>query len=142
MSFFGENSRNNSSIGYICKDIASEMNKLNRDEGLANALILPNEDVKLSVVKCYYAINVEELEPEEIASIYRQLGYISTIAGKFQVIIAIIFLILNKWFLYNLEKKILKILIPVKELFLWELIYYLKLISKKMLLRRKIIIKF
>ena len=105
MSFFGENSRNNSSIGYICKDIASEMNKLNRDEGLANALILPNEDVKLSVVKCYYAINVEELEPEEIASIYRQLGYISTIAGKFQTIIAIIFLILNKWFLYHLKNR-------------------------------------
>ena len=105
MSFFGENSKNNSPIGYICKDIASEMNKLNRDAGLANALVLPNEDVKLSVVKCYYAVNVEELEPEEIASIYRQLGYISTIAGKFQTIIAIIFLILNKWFLYHLKNR-------------------------------------
>ena len=105
MSFLGENSRNNSQIGYICKDIASEMNKLNRDDGIANALILPNEDVKLSAVKCYYAVNVEELEPEEISSIYRQLGYISSIAGKFQTIIAIIFLILNKWFLYHLKNR-------------------------------------
>ena len=83
MSFFGENSLENSPfcpIGKICSDIASEMNKLNRDNGLANALFLPNEDVKLSVVKCYYGVKVEELEPEEIASIYRQLGYISTIA--------------------------------------------------------------
>ena len=118
MSFFGENSLENSPfcpIGKICSDIASEMNKLNRDNGLANALFLPNEDVKLSVVKCYYGVKVEELEPEEIASIYRQLGYISTIAGKFQVIIAIIFLILNKWFLYHLGKKNIKNIDTCKE---------------------------
>ena len=104
MSFFGRNSQNNSKIKNICKETCSEMNKLNRDDALSNILKIPNENVKLSVVRCFYFMNVEELEPEELSMIYKQLTFISSINGKNFTIVAIIYLIMNKWFLVYLKK--------------------------------------
>ena len=104
MSFFGRNSQNNSKIKNICKETCSEMNKLNRDNALSNILKIPNENVKLSVVRCFYFMNVEELEPEELSIIYKQLTFISSINGKNFTIVAIIYLIMNKWFLVYLKK--------------------------------------
>lgn len=82
MKFFGKNSSNKSNIKLLCSDICSEMNKFNRDKTLSNLLKVPNEDVKLSVVKCFYSINVEELEQEELSLIYKQLSFMSSITGK------------------------------------------------------------
>ena len=105
MSFFGRNSQNKSPISKKCVDICSEMNNLNRDVALTNCLLLPNEDVKLSIVNCFFSIQVEQLEPEELTAIYKQLTYLSSINGKMISIVAIIFIILNKWFLYHLIQK-------------------------------------
>ena len=105
MSFFGKNSQIASPIQKKCKDICLEMNNLKRDTALTNCLLLPNEDVKLSIVECFFSIEVEQLEPEELTSIYKQLSYLSSINGKMIKIVAIIFILMNKWFLFNLQKK-------------------------------------
>ena len=105
MSFFGYHSQTKSPIQAKCEDICNEMNNLKRDEALTNCFLLPDENVKLSVAECFYSINVEQLEPEELIAIYKQLTFLSSITGKMQHIVAIIFLIMNKWFLYNLKQK-------------------------------------
>ena len=105
MSFFGKNAQIASPIQKKCKDICLEMNNLKRDTALTNCLLLPNEDVKLSIVECFFSIEVEQLEPEELTSIYKQLSYLSSINGKMIKIVAIIFILMNKWFLFNLQKK-------------------------------------
>ena len=61
MSFFGKNSQIASPIQKKCKDICLEMNNLKRDTALTNCLLLPNEDVKLSIVECFFSIEVEQL---------------------------------------------------------------------------------
>ena len=105
MSFFGYHSQTKSPIQAKCEDICNEMNNLKRDEALTNCFLLPDENVKLSVAECFYSINVEQLEPEELIAIYKQLTFLSSITGKMQHIVAIIFLIMNKWFLYNLKHR-------------------------------------
>ena len=104
MSFFGYHSQTKSPIQAKCEDICNEMNNLKRDEALTNCFLLPDENVKLSVAECFYSINVEQLEPEELIAIYKQLTFLSSITGKMQHIVAIIFLIMNKWFLHNLKE--------------------------------------
>lgn len=105
MSFFGQNSQIASPIQKKCKDICQEMDNLKRDAALTNCLLLPNEDVKLSTVECLFSIEVEQLEPEELASIYKQLSFLASINGKMIKIVAIIFILMNKWFLFHLQKK-------------------------------------
>jgi hypothetical protein len=46
--------------------ISAELNELNREDALFNALNIPNDNVKLAVVRCLYVVPLDEFEDDEI----------------------------------------------------------------------------
>ena len=105
MSIFGKYAHLQLPVSSRCQDICDEMNNLERDTGLTYVLSLPNEDVKLSVMQCFYSVDINSLDPEELINIYKQFKNLSSMSSKMQYVVSIMILILNKWFVSNLYEK-------------------------------------
>lgn len=54
--------------------ISHELNELNRETALFNALHIEDDDVKLAVVRCLYVVPLDEFEEDEISQITKIMG--------------------------------------------------------------------
>ena len=53
----------------IFDGISSDLNDIGREAALFHCLAMPNDDVKLAVVKCLFVVPLDELEIDEISKI-------------------------------------------------------------------------
>ena len=84
-------------IQEICKQVSNTLNSNNREEHLFNCLEIPNDSVKLAVVKCLDKIPIEEIDIEETGHIVRILGnYKNLGVGRTEEVLSQVFLLLNK----------------------------------------------
>ena len=88
---------NNIDIKNLCSSISKTLNANHREDLLFNCLEIPNDSVKLAVVKCLDKIPVEEIDIEETGHIVRILGsYKNLGVGRTEEVLSQIFLLLSK----------------------------------------------
>lgn len=81
----------------ICKNISNALNNNNREEHLFHCLEIPNDDVKLAVVRCLDKVPLDEIDMEEIGYIVRVLADCKNLGvGRTEEVLAQIFLLLTK----------------------------------------------
>jgi hypothetical protein len=84
-------------IAILCDSISSTLNANDREGLLFNCLEIPNDSVKLAVVKCLDKIPVDEIDIEETGHIVRILGsYKNLGVGRTEEVLSQIFLLLTK----------------------------------------------
>jgi hypothetical protein len=99
ITFFERNSRKPlSSVQQICQQISKDLNDLDRDNTLTKCLVIPSDEVRKAAVECLYYVNVNELDENEIRSLYSQIQNVNLVAGDIEIIVATIFIILTKTF--------------------------------------------
>lgn len=70
MTYFcleAENYADNQNL--LFEGISMDLNNNNREDSLFNCLNMPNDDVKLAVVKCLFVVPLDELDIDEISKI-------------------------------------------------------------------------
>lgn len=87
----------NPEIKSLCISISRTLDANHREDLLFNCLEIPNDSVKLAVVKCLDKIPVEEIDIEETGHIVRILGsYKNLGVGRTEEVLSQIFLLLSK----------------------------------------------
>jgi hypothetical protein len=115
IEFFGHNSKKESKIKKACLEICREINEQNGDTALCHCLVLSSEKVKLAIVECFYSWHSEFLDAGEINLILKQLSNINLTGGLIDKIVSIIFIVLNRSFIYNLTRGKLDVVEQNKE---------------------------
>jgi hypothetical protein len=72
------------------------LNENSREEALFNCLEVPNDDVRIEVVRCLFNVPLEELDVDEIAQIIKMLSTSNIGAGNTEIVLSYIFWILSK----------------------------------------------
>lgn len=84
--------------------ISYSLNKNRREEGLFNCLGVPDDDVRLAVVKCLYVVPLDELERDEIDQVTAIMNNCSNIAaGKTELVLSVIYQICCKFVQIDLD---------------------------------------
>ncbi len=80
-----------------CQELSDALNTNGRETILFSCLVIPNDDVKLSVAKCLDEVSVNEIEADEMAYFSRLLSnYKNLGAGKTEEVLSVIFIIMTK----------------------------------------------
>ena len=89
--------KDTSEIKTLCMSISITLNANHREDLLFNCLEIPNDSVRLAVVKCLDRIPVNEIDIEETGHIVRILGsYKNLGVGKTEEVLSQIFMLLSK----------------------------------------------
>lgn len=123
--FFQKNSYKQIPIQNICGSVCADLNEQNRDVYICSALSIPNDLVKLAIVKCLFWVESSQLSSEEINMVYSQIKNISINGGIIEQVISITFLFLTKTFIEFMKTSPEKV-VQSKEPFLIAIDYLTK----------------
>lgn len=87
-----ENEQNN-----LFSAIAENLNNDNREAALFNCLMVPNDEVRLTVVRCLFVVPEDQLDSEELSQLCSITGSCTNIeAGQTELVLSTIYWILTK----------------------------------------------
>jgi hypothetical protein len=72
-------------------------NELDREQALFDCLSIPNDDVKLAIVKCLFNVPTDLYEAEEILKLLRVMVQRNVGAGKTEEVLSHIFWVFCKF---------------------------------------------
>lgn len=76
----------------IFDGISEFLNDNGREEALFKSLAIPNDDVKLAVVKCLFVVPLDELDIEEISQIVKIVEDCNDISsGKTELVLSTVY---------------------------------------------------
>jgi hypothetical protein len=82
--------------------IAESLNNNNRETALFNCLTVPDDGVRLAVVKCLFVVPIEQFDTEEINQICLILSKsVNISAGETEFVLSSIYWILTKFVIYD-----------------------------------------
>lgn len=86
--------------------ISRALNEDRREEALFNCLVIPDDCVRLAVVRCLHVVPLEEFDADEIQSIIRVLsGCTNIAAGDTELVLSTIFWICCNFVDINLDEE-------------------------------------
>lgn len=85
-------------VNTLFNAIAQSLNNNNRETALFNCLAIPDDDVRLAVVKCLYVVPVDQFDSDEISQICKIIvSCVNIGAGKTELVLSTIYWILTKF---------------------------------------------
>lgn len=88
------------------KAISQSLNDLDREKALFNCLKIPDDGVRLAVVKCLFVIPIDQFSMEEIDHITKIMGNCNNIgAGRTELVLSTIYWICTKFVNGDIENK-------------------------------------
>ena len=86
----------------LFKAISSRLNDLGREQGLFNCLAIPDDDLRLMVVRSLFVVPLDDFSADEIEQITKIMSNCNNIgAGKTELVLSTIYWILTKFVLGN-----------------------------------------
>ena len=98
ITYFCREADNSDELGnFIFDTISESLNENGREDALFKCLAVPNDDVKLAVVKCLFVVPLDELDEPEIKQIVAIVGNCNNISsGKTELVLSTVYWICFK----------------------------------------------
>lgn len=100
MEYFCRVSQKLKSVNPLFDDVSDSLNDLEREAALFNCLAVPDDGVRLSVVKCLFVVPINDYETPEIEQVLSIMAKCQDIsAGQTELVLSTIYWILTKFVL-------------------------------------------
>lgn len=98
MEYFCQESQRADDQNHLFDEISQSLNQNHREEALFNCLAIPDDNVRLAVVRCLYVVPLNEFDTEEIERITSLVMACNNIcAGETELILSTIYWICTKF---------------------------------------------